>query len=943
MIKPFFILCFLSSTLLQFINISLVRGQIKEIDSVHSVLRRSITPEKRIDNLTSLAFLYKELDTDSAIYFAKRAIELSAQSKINHQLPKIYNLIGLAHYYQNEFIGAYDDFQQALSLAESMRDEAQIGHAHNNLGRLLLKINLVGESYEQFVLARHSFEKVNDVVGLSYLYRSLSELHRQSKNYDSAIFYTVKAIKIRKQTNEKNALVSALLNLSQLYRQKKEYNRSILFLKEAEGFALSIQNPLLLADTKLERLELMLEKDSLANSNTSIEETLKLVKDSKQRLYRLQLIEARIEKARGNTAHAIALLSGLASDTTLSDTDLRRESTSELIELLYAKGDFKQAELLRSQLKMMAADRRKTKLLEDIGRINLKYENERKSIVAHELETKELSRQITFVILLSAVVSVFFVSIILLFYKTKRAKEKQQHLLKEKELRKKFVDIEMVNKKLVEESLLLICTHDLEGKLLTINTPGAKTIGYESNMLVGKSIKVLIGNKQQHEFEKYITEIKLTGTSSGFLKIQTNWKESKIFLYRNILVSDENTMPYVMGSAIDVTEWKNTEQEQKRLRNELAESERLYRLLSENSNDLVCLHAADGTFQFVSNSVNDLLGYQAEELIGTKLQDLVYSEDVPPFHSKPEEFSNPSFEEDITYRVRKKNGSYLWMETYTQPIFENGAITSFQTSSRDVTERKHYEEYLNLAKTKAEEANKFKSEFVSSMSHEIRTPLNAIVGLAGILLKRNPREDQVKIFQMLKNSSDNLLAIVNDILDFSKVEAGKMEVEETTFDLPETLEEITELFITKAESKQIQLLYEKDSMLPQMIVSDQLKIRQIVTNLISNAIKFTNQGNVTMICRPFAKENGFVELLFSFKDTGIGIEPDKLDLIFESFSQAGHDTSRVYGGTGLGLAIVKKMLNLLGSEIAVESKIGEGSHFYFTLVVKKAETSNHDH
>jgi signal transduction histidine kinase len=249
--------------------------------------------------------------------------------------------------------------------------------------------------------------------------------------------------------------------------------------------------------------------------------------------------------------------------------------------------------------------------------------------------------------------------------------------------------------------------------------------------------------------------------------------------------------------------------------------------------------------------------------------------------------------------------------------------------------RKEYEDALSEAKEKAEQTSKYKSEFLSSMSHEIRTPLNAIIGLADILLKRNPREEQIKIFRMLKNSGDNLLTIVNDILDFSKVEAGKMELEETVFNLIETGKEVVQLFHEKAENKKIKLLFEANSDLPAMIMGDQGKIRQVLTNLVSNSIKFTSTGHVDMSIQLVNKEDKRYTILFSVSDTGIGIEADKLSLIFESFAQAGQDTARKYGGTGLGLAIVKRLINLMGSEIYVESEPGNGSRFFFTLLVEE--------
>ncbi len=1033
-------------------------------DSLRHALTNAKDKQSRFAILTELTFHYRQNKPDSSLYFGLTAIELGHQLGDKGKLAAIYNFIGLAHLYKGELSRALENYQSALNLAEFAEAETQVGHAHNNLGRLFLKVGDIRQSHKHFLLAQSAFEKAKDKSGLTYLYLGFSEWYEFNKNYDSAITYSLKALALRKQMPDKGMLISAMIETGQLYQQKKQFQQASQFFSEAESIALKYNDPFLLAKIEVKRVEVMLATDSLMNIDESIQYANQfLSKDQIDLRAKLVLLQGKIASRKNDRDKAIFFYKQIVDDAAIRDFEVRDEAASLLVGAFYAKGDFKEAEKYRVKAKLEQGNKRNQSLLQELERINLKFELERQDKLNQELALANSRKKTTLYAIVVIILVAGLVVGIVFGFSQKRNEDKEEHKIQEKILLQKLTDSERKNKKLVEESLLIICTHDMQGVLLSMNTPGARTIGYEPEEMIGKNIANLIPENGSDGFKHYMEEVKSTGTSSGFMKVMTKWRESRIFLYRNILVNEENEQTYVMGSALDVTDWKNAEQEERRLRakldeseklyrlisensqdiialfdkdgkhlfispstekvlgytieewselpafsamhpndvekhmaltkskfekgeslqglrfrlkkkdgeylwmeanytplldenkkfyavqsilrniterkqaeEKLADSEQLYRLLSENSNDLICLHALDGSYQFVSSSVTQLLGYTPVELIGTDPYEIIHPDDHTFLKEQPHQQTiDGQSVQNISYRMRKKDGTYIWMEAYTQPIEEDGQVTGFQTSSRDITVRKEYEEALSEAKEKAEQTSKYKSEFLSSMSHEIRTPLNAIIGLADILLKRNPREEQIKIFRMLKNSGDNLLTIVNDILDFSKVEAGKMELEETVFNLIETGKEVVQLFHEKAENKRIQVLFEADSTLPTMIIGDQAKIRQVLSNLVSNSIKFTSAGHVNMSIHLVNKEDKRYTILFSVRDTGIGIEADKLNLIFESFAQAGQDTARKYGGTGLGLAIVKRLINLMGSEIFVESEPGKGSRFFFTLLVEE--------
>jgi PAS domain S-box-containing protein len=294
--------------------------------------------------------------------------------------------------------------------------------------------------------------------------------------------------------------------------------------------------------------------------------------------------------------------------------------------------------------------------------------------------------------------------------------------------------------------------------------------------------------------------------------------------------------------------------------------------------------------------------------------------------------------QEINFNLKpKENDSIPVLVNTIQVRDENGQPLVNRATIVNITERKKYEQELLYAKKKAEAATKVKAEFISTLSHEIRTPMNAIIGITNILLKTQLTPQQLEYLNILKFSSESLLNLINDILDLSKMEAGQVTLKERNFNLPDLIFSLVYSFNIKAEEKGIALQVNIDEHVPDFVVSDEVKIGQVLTNLLANAVKFTDKGVVKLTLEVLKEEQDAIILSFKVADTGIGIAEDRLAAIFEEFTQAETDTEQKFGGTGLGLTISKRILDLLGSKISVQSKLGKGTEFSFELKLKKGQ------
>lgn len=385
----------------------------------------------------------------------------------------------------------------------------------------------------------------------------------------------------------------------------------------------------------------------------------------------------------------------------------------------------------------------------------------------------------------------------------------------------------------------------------------------------------------------------------------------------------------------------------------LKENEKKLRSVIETANDAIITLDGKSTIIGWNNSAQKMFAYTQEEIYGRPLtvlfsqkQSTVYEKIINDFLTE-KKISGDG--EIVELEGLKKDGNIFPMEFSfsSWTIEKNIYFTAFvrnisdrkklesEIRARQILENTHFE--LVEARRLAEESKKTKEQFLANMSHEIRTPMNAIIGMTEILEENNHDEEQKECIEAIRVSADHLLSIINDILDFSKIESGKITFEKHPFKLEKLIEGIIQTLHFTVGKKSISLNYSISKNVPPIIIGDVVRLRQILLNLCSNSIKFTESGSVKIDVQLKEQVNDDYIILFTITDTGIGISSDNLPTIFESFVQASRDTTRKYGGTGLGLTITKQLVELQGGSISVKSKQNKGSQFLFTLPLKKGE------
>ncbi len=470
----------------------------------------------------------------------------------------------------------------------------------------------------------------------------------------------------------------------------------------------------------------------------------------------------------------------------------------------------------------------------------------------------------------------------------------------------------------------IVVIEDLDFNVVAVNESAESILGYKTSELIGEPVKRFYA--EPAEFEKRETEDLFENSNRNSITFEVCYrkKNGSILEAETVLKkikTEENEEIGYLGVVRDISKRKKASRE----------VQKFYSLPL----NLMCTATPDGYFEEINSHFEEVLGYSKEKLLSDPFAEFIHPEDVEPTMDEIGKLASGEREVTVSFenRFRRKDGSYCWLAWTATFDEESGRLYAI---AQDINDRKELEQEFIDAKEKAEEANKAKSHFVANMSHEIRTPMNSILGFADMMQELADSDLEKEYIENIRKSGKNLLKLINDILDLSKIESGKKEVNRHPVNIERVVDEVKSIFSLQAGDKGLELRSTIDNDLPAALLLDEMKLRQILVNLMGNAIKFTEKGfiEIGIKSEAISETQSHVNLELYVRDTGIGISEAKQETIFREFEQEDYSTSDKYGGTGLGLSISNRLAQLMDGSIDVDSIQGKGSTFtvYFPEV-----------
>lgn len=502
-----------------------------------------------------------------------------------------------------------------------------------------------------------------------------------------------------------------------------------------------------------------------------------------------------------------------------------------------------------------------------------------------------------------------------------------------KKVEESLIQKEFKYRNLVENAGAVIYSTDLNGNINFASSKATELTGYSLEELEDSHFSSLVDPSGLAKVtENYINQVRSGIEETTMTFLITTKAGKKKWVEQSAVLLLENNQPVGFQCIIkDISEKRQMQLELENFEFKLKENQILLQSILDHTTSLIYIKDLSGKYILVNKRFKEMLNMEEGEIINKTDYDFVPAELADHYKSLDDEVirTGKSIETEELIHTEKGDINLLLIKF---PLLDiDNKVWGLSGMANDITERVHYQQQLIKATKDAEEAKLLQEQFLANMSHEIRTPMNGIQGMTNLLLDTTLTEQQKEFASIIKHSTQNLLVIINDILDFSKIKAGKLTIEKIDFALADVVNNVRALFEHRIKKKGLQLLVEIDRDIPVGLKGDAHRLNQLFINLIGNAIKFTEFGHIRLHITLQSRKGDKAILLFAISDTGIGIPAKSLDHIFESFSQAGVDTSRLYGGTGLGLAICKNLLQLLGGDISVTSTEGKGSTFNFHI------------
>lgn len=486
---------------------------------------------------------------------------------------------------------------------------------------------------------------------------------------------------------------------------------------------------------------------------------------------------------------------------------------------------------------------------------------------------------------------------------------------------------EQLYRLMIENASDIMYRVNSSGRFTHVNPVAERITGYTEQELLNMSFDQLIHERFRERTVKFYTEQVANEIPASYFEFPIVTKDGRErWIGQSVQFPvDGNPTRELFAMAIDITEKKEYERNLKR-------QEEKYRNIIENMNLGLLEVDRNDVVQYANQSFYSMSGYSPSDLIGKKAAEILLEGETRKIVAEKNVVRAAGMSDIYELEVRNRKGERRWWMVSGAPRYnDNGELVGSVGIHLDVTEQKVLERELKDARRKAEDSSRAKESFLATMSHEIRTPLNAIIGISNLLKQKETDEEQKEQIDILHFSAGNLLALINDILDFSKIDAGKIDFAKNTFHPRQLVTAMVQSFKPACEEKGVEMEVWADTSLPEYLSGDDLRLSQVLNNLVGNAVKFTSVGKITIQMKTERINDGKVRLKVEVIDTGIGIKKEKLSKIFEEFEQADARVMKEFGGTGLGLSITRKLIRLQGGDIHVNSKPGKGSCFSFFI------------
>ena len=505
-----------------------------------------------------------------------------------------------------------------------------------------------------------------------------------------------------------------------------------------------------------------------------------------------------------------------------------------------------------------------------------------------------------------------------------------------------LAESEIKYRNIIENAGVVMYTTSLQGIVTFASSKAHQLTGYSIHEITGMHFTEFIDEDWVGMVkEKYKNQVRnnIKETHIEFC-IRTKYGDMKWVEQSAVLITENDISAGFHCIIKDISESKEMEGVLKKYELQLVQNQERLQSILDNAASLIYIKDVTGKYLLTNKKFKETLNVSDDDVIGKTDFDFTGVERAQHFKDTDEEVLRTCRPVELEEIIDMPDGKHNLLIVKFPLIDAQNKIYGISGIATDITERVRYQEQLIQARKIAEKAKKLQEQFLANMSHEIRTPMNGIQGMTDLLLETQLNDEQRDFAKTIKRSSDNLLVVINDILDFSKIQAGKLTIEKIDFKLSEVVENITSIFKPRMIAKELTLHFNIQQQVPAVLNGDPYRLNQILVNLVGNAIKFTHNGSIHInitVEHTTAKE---IVLNFTIADTGIGIAADKLNEIFESFTQGSDETSRKYGGTGLGLAITKQLLEIQNGKISVESTIGSGTIFNFSIPYAHSKSDN---